>query len=86
MGDDGDQRLATAEERITEFIAEDRDSRTKTAVSSQAGTRSKLRRNALTSRLATSRVCRANVTETIRNLRRHLQAHVDKPQGSETKL
>ena len=40
MGDVGDQRLATAKERITEFIAEkiaDRDSHTETAVGSGAG-------------------------------------------------
>ena len=74
MGDVGDPRLATAEERITEFIAAKiavRDSRTQTA-----DTRSVLRRSAVVFRLATSRVCRAKVTETIRILHRHLQAHV----------
>ena len=63
MGDVGDQRVTTAEERITEFIAEqiaDSVSRTHTAVSS------KLRR----SPVVISRVCGAKTTETIRILHR----------------
>ena len=51
----------------------------------ERATRSKVRRSALVSRLATSRVCRGNGTETIRTHHRHLQAHVHLTSDSEAR-
>ena len=69
MGDVGDQHLATAGKRITEFIAEQIAGRSRTH-------HSKLLRSPVVTRLVKSHVCRAKTTEITRILYRHLQAHV----------
>ena len=79
MGDVGDERLTTVEERITNLSR----NRLRTVIPARTqlsalerATRAKLKRRPVVSRLVISRVSRAKITDTIRILYRHLQAHV----------